>query len=59
MQASLRASGLVCAAVQIAYLIEEGLELVLVERAHGPLVWTGYERNCIVRSTREEVQPTT
>jgi hypothetical protein len=34
VHASLRASDLVCTAMQVAYLIEEGFELGLVERAH-------------------------
>jgi hypothetical protein len=34
VQASLRASDLICTAVQVAYLVEEGFELSLVERAH-------------------------
>jgi hypothetical protein len=38
VQATLRESDLVGAAMQLAYLIEEGFELGLVERAHGVLL---------------------
>lgn len=34
MQASLRASDLVCTAMEVAYLVQEGFEFGLVERAH-------------------------
>ena len=38
VQAIFRASQLIGAAMQLAYLIEEGFELGLVERAHGVLL---------------------
>jgi hypothetical protein len=41
VQSRIRACDLVCAAMQVAYLIEEGFELGLVERAHGYQVWRG------------------